>query len=346
MTLKIQTYDGTIDRGDWGAFVQAHPDGSIFQMPWMYEVYEKTRHQKPVAFFAFENQQLVGLVVAVNFWNSFFPLSVFTRRQIVLGGPLVLNNDIGVLLALVETLVQHTETEAIYTEIRNLRLGLSYKPVYEEAGFYYESHLRVGVDMKRKTGEMWASLSPDRQKNIKRLKKVDQSVRELSTKEEVMGAWKIFRCTIGEQGRPVPHHTLFKAICNSDDLRTQVKFRGFFPGDHMKAAAMVMMLKSRAFIWYEGSCLPPDQEWMYDGFLWSIISELQDEGYQYIDMGDGGRPGKDQLTRQYKKSYGGMIRETGRYTYVHNWFLWHVGRTFFYWYKKVRIFVFTHFCRQ
>ena len=346
MALKIISDQKKIDRRQWEAFVLEHPDGSVFQMPEMFDVYEHARHQRPAGWFAFEGTQLVGLMVAVNFWNAIFPLSYFTRRQLVFGGPLVAENDIGVLLALIEAMVKDTGRKAVFSEIRNLRLGLSLKPVYEEAGFYYESHLKVGIDMNRKSGDLWASLSPDRRVNIQKMGTVQYTIRNLHGTKDIYDVWEILRCHIGRRGRPVPDLSLFQSLDQSPLFNKHLRIKGMEIGHELKAVVIVMTLRNKAIVWLDGHCLATNEFWMYDGFLWGVIQELQSEGIRYLDLGTGGKPGKDYFARQYKKSYGGMVKETGRYIYVHNWLLWGLGKVFYRWYKKFRMFVFRNSCKS
>lgn len=339
MALKIISEPKQVDRKKWETFVLEHPDGSVFQLPGMFDVHEQARHQRPSGWFAFEGSQLVGLMVGVNLWNAIFPMSYFTRRQVIFGGPLVAGNDMGILLALLEALVKDTRRKAVFCEIRNLRLSLSLKPVFEEAGFYYESHLSVGIDMSRKSGDLWASLSPSRRENIEKMASVRYTIRDLHGADDTRRLWEILRCHIGRKGRPVPDLSLFQEVDRSPLLNTYFKIKGMEVDNKLKAVILVMTVKNRSIVWFDGHCLPDDEYWMYDGFLWGVIQELQSEGIRYLDLGTGGKPGMDYYARQYKKSYGGMIKETGRYIYVHNWVLWGLGKIFYRWYKRIRIFL-------
>ncbi len=345
MALKVITDTDKIDRQVWADFVNNHPDGSVFQMPWMFDLHRLTNGQRPIGFFAFDGTRMVGVMLAVIFRNAVFPMSWFTRRQIVFGGPLVEENDRGVLLAVLEAMVKGNGSQVVFSEIRNLRLGLSLKPVFEDAGFYYESYLSIGVDMNRKSGELWESLSPERRTNIERMGTVLYTIRDMRGAEDMKGVWKILRCSVGRKGRPVHHRSMFKVLEELEMLQPYVKIKGLELQDRLKAVIIVLKFKRKAYVWLEGECLGASFKWIYDGFLWNVFQELESEGIRYVDLGSGGRPGKDFFTRQYKKSYGGMIKETGRYIFVHNWFLWNLGRIFYRWYKRIRMFYYKNYCR-
>lgn len=344
MALKITTDVKQVDRQSWEDFVMTHPDGNIFQMPCMFELHEKTRRQRPAAFFAYEEGRLAGLMVAVHVRNSIFPFSFFTRRQLVVGGPLVRENDMGVLMALLEALAGRGQT-AVFTEIKNLRLSLSMKPTYEEAGFYYESYLSVVIDMNRSSQDLWESLSPGRKENIERMKTADYTISDLQNVEQIDAAWRMVRCTIGKTGRPTPDESLFLSGFDSRELKSHLKFKGLMVEGQLKAVILVLIFRQRAYVYYEGNSLLRAEFWMYDGLVWAVIQELQSENIRFLHLGTAGRPGKDFYTRQYKKSYGGMIKETGRYVFVYNWFLWNMGRAFYQWYKRIRRFFFRNYCK-
>ncbi|MFW5754426.1 MAG: hypothetical protein ACOCV9_06450, partial [Marinilabiliaceae bacterium] len=267
MALKIITYDGSSDRREWEAFVTDHPDGSIFQMPRMYDVWKQTRNHQVVVLFAYYEGRLAGVVMAVIGWNGIFPFSQMSSRQIVTGGPLVIDNDKGIMLALLEALIDKGEEKVVFTSIHNLRMGLSLKPLFEETGFYYEPYLSVMLDIGRDRTEIWKSLSPERQGNIKRLIHADHSVKNLLEPGEIAGAWQIIRCSVGQKGRPLPHHSLFRAVRSSKEMARNFLFKGLIVDNKLKAVVLVLLYKNRAWLWYEGNCLKASRQWMYDGFL-------------------------------------------------------------------------------
>ncbi|WP_010665080.1 hypothetical protein [Marinilabilia salmonicolor] len=344
MALKVITDIAKIDRRVWADFVNNHPNGNIFQLPWMYELHQMTSLQHPIAIFAFDGPLLVGLMIGTNFRSVAFPFSWLTRRQMVIGGPLVDNNNRDVLETILECLVKEFGHKAIFTEIKNLKLRLSLKPVFEDAGFYYESLLSVIVEMNKKSGTLWDSLSPDRRENIRRMSNVSGLIRDMHGTRDMENVWRVLRYAIGEKGLHVPHRSLFRFMDELEMLKPYVAIKGFEMNEDLKAVLIVMKFQQKAYFWMEGHCLDNGSEWMYDGFVWQVIQELESEGIQFLNMGDAGRPGNDFHSRQYKKSYGGTIRETGRYIYVHKWGLWNFRRFFYRWYKQARICFYKKYC--
>lgn len=346
MALEIITDVNYVDRSQWEEFVCNHPDGNIFQMPCMFDLYQLTKRRKPSPFFVFDGEELVGLLIAVQLKNVFPPLTFFTRRQIIFGGPLIKNNDSAILLALLDALFRKTARSVVFTEVRNYRLGLSLKPVYEEAGFYYKSYLSVSVDMNRKAGELWASLSPIRKESIEKLRLVNHVIKELTDGEEYQMAWKMLRKSFLAKGRFMPPYSLMKVLQSSKILTPHIRASVLYVNNSIKAAVWFLILGDRAQLWLDAHVLDEKEQWMFDGFLWKCMLKLKNDGIRHLELGSGGKPGQDIALRQYKKSYGGMIHESGRFFYVHNWFLWNLGRLLYYWYKNLRIFVFTNIIKR
>ena len=107
---------------EWSQFVAHHPQGTIFQTPEMYAVYEQTRHQKPIVVSVKREGKIAGLLLAVIQWNGGALAKPLTARSIIIGGPLVEKYDQNVLRELMEEYQRRLPGCVVYSEIR---------PVYE-----------------------------------------------------------------------------------------------------------------------------------------------------------------------------------------------------------------------
>ena len=92
MSLEFIDYN-SIDTKEWSDFVKNHPWGTIFQTPEMYKVYEHTSHNKPFVVAASKEGKLVGVLLAVIITNGNKLLKPITARSIIVGGPLVKDNN-------------------------------------------------------------------------------------------------------------------------------------------------------------------------------------------------------------------------------------------------------------
>ena len=82
-----------IDRYKWCTFVENHPKGTIFQSSEMYEVYHGASHSKPFLIAVQEDGEIKGILLAVIMWNGNDIVKRFTARSIIVGGPLVKDDN-------------------------------------------------------------------------------------------------------------------------------------------------------------------------------------------------------------------------------------------------------------
>ena len=92
--MRILTDQSQLDRKKWAEFVSSHPNGNIFQTPYLFDVYLKTKNYKPVLIVAISNQNhILGLLAGVTLKEHSGFLGIFSSRTIITGGPLILENN-------------------------------------------------------------------------------------------------------------------------------------------------------------------------------------------------------------------------------------------------------------
>ncbi|MEW5936699.1 MAG: hypothetical protein AB1665_02635, partial [Candidatus Thermoplasmatota archaeon] len=76
-------------KNKWTSFVAAHPHGNVFQTPQIMNVYQDTKNYKPVFISAIsERGEIQALALGYIIKENYGPLSTFTSRCIINGGPL------------------------------------------------------------------------------------------------------------------------------------------------------------------------------------------------------------------------------------------------------------------
>jgi len=84
-----------IDKTKWLEFVIGHSEGNIFQTPYIFEIYQKTKKYTPVIIAITKpNGDVLGILLAVIQKEFKGVIGIFTARSIIFGGPIVINNDI------------------------------------------------------------------------------------------------------------------------------------------------------------------------------------------------------------------------------------------------------------
>ena len=186
--VRVVTYK-EIDRGEWSRLVQTSATGTWFQTPEAFEFFESM----PNLFRSFvigvasdlpslkgsggDRLLLRGVCVGYVTVERNPIKQYFTRRAIIIGGPVIANDatseEVETLMVAVRNQFKILDlrfkilNSPIFIETRNFNDYSRWKGAFEKAGFEYKRHLNFHVDCTDKE-QMWKRLSKTRQKQIRR----------------------------------------------------------------------------------------------------------------------------------------------------------------------------------
>ena len=193
--MTILTSNKDIDRAAWSALVHSSPTGTWFQTPEAYDFFASLpQEMQPFVVGVADDNKLCGVVVGYVTQDSNALKQFFTRRAIIIGGPLLDDNisDTALeqlLLALRKCLKQH----AIYIEMRNFNDYSPWRKGFESAGFAYEEHLNFHVHTNRHWDEIESYIGKHRRKYIRLSFRDGASVVETPTKNQVKEFYNVLR---------------------------------------------------------------------------------------------------------------------------------------------------------
>lgn len=150
----------------WNLLVENHPNGNIFQTTDYLHLHTKRFNSNFFGYAAIIDGKICGVISGVIFYNYFFPFSCFTRRAIVIGGPLIDGNDLVICKALLRHLITELKNKAIYIQFRNLWDMECYLSIFEEIGFTYEPHLDILHDLSLDIESIKSKVSKNKRGNI------------------------------------------------------------------------------------------------------------------------------------------------------------------------------------
>ena len=166
---KVRIIEGkSIDSVLWSELVKQSPVATWFQTKEAYMFFDDLSFLEAFAFAIESDGQLKGLVVGYIQKDGGKIKQFFSRRAIVVGGPL-LSNEITdeELTFLLSALIIRLRKKVIFIETRNFNDYNSWQPVFERVGFGYEPHYDVQVDTT--SMELVNSkLDRNRRRNIKK----------------------------------------------------------------------------------------------------------------------------------------------------------------------------------
>ena len=136
-----------IDSQDWSILVKRSPVATWFQTQEAYAFFDNLSFLEAFAYAVEADGRLKGVVVGYIQKDGGKIKRFFSRRAIVLGGPM-LAEDISdeELSLLLNTLIERAGKKAIFVETRNFNDYSRWKIVFERCGFQYQPHYDIHVD--------------------------------------------------------------------------------------------------------------------------------------------------------------------------------------------------------
>ncbi len=323
--MRIVTTFKDVDLEVWARFVDAHPEGNIFQTPDMFRVFQTGKKYTPGIVACFEQEKMLGVLVWVIQKEYSNPLGALTSRAIVFGGPLVLDKNVSVVEGLLEKHIAQIKKKAIYTEFRNLfDLDWAWKK-FEKQGFSSEAHVNFLIDLKQSEAELLASMSQSRRKMLRRVIKNDElEVHQVKSIDDLREFYRLVEITYKRVGKPYPslNHFLESRNILGENAACFLCFKGSTP----VASRFVFGNGNGLYDWYAGSDPSYNSFNPNEYIVWEILLWGRSKGYEVFDFGGGGNPNKPYGPREFKRRFGGNEVRYNRFTKVHKPFLLKFGK--------------------
>jgi len=330
--FNVETQIQNIDKQAWNDFVMNHPNGNVFQLPGMYEMYRKTPKFTPVILIANdEKNRIVGCLMSVIHRDYNGLIGELTARSIIMGGPLAENNNSEVLDALLKNYNKIISLKAIYSQFRNLFAMNNYLIPFEKNGYRFDEHLDILIDLSQTKEELENQLHKERVRNIAKAEKEGLTFKVLTEKEDIHQVIMLLKKTYCRVKVPFSYEKLF--FNSHIMLDENVKFFGAYWEDTMIAGQVRLCYKKTVYAWYAGSDSVYFQKRPNDFLLWNVILWSKENNYTVFDFGGAGKPTIPYGVRDYKLKFGGELVNYGRYEKEHKIILMYLGRFAFKLYK-------------
>lgn len=145
--MVLTTYN-SINKARWQSLVEQSAVATWFQTEEAYCFYASLPAiMRPFVFAVKSGEQLKGIIAGYITQSDSKIKQYFTRRAIIIGGPLLSDNITDEeLRQLLHTTSQELAKKAIYIETRNFNDYSQWKQIFEANGFSYKPHLNFHVD--------------------------------------------------------------------------------------------------------------------------------------------------------------------------------------------------------
>lgn len=323
-----------IDTSVWRDFVYNHPNGNIFQTPEMFEIYSKTKNYEPVLVTIGDNNNILGLILGVIQKEKY--LGNFTSRSIIIGGPLVKDNDSIILQDLLKKYNKKIKNKAIYSQFRNIFDTSAQKEVFLRNGYIYEEHLDIIHDLTKPEEEQWSKISRDKKKCIKNANR-NLLIRDITNdSQKIDEIYFLLKKVYNRIKLPLPDISLFKNTFEILRKKSIIRIFAAFLADQLVGVRIVLCYKKLIYDWYAGS---DDKYLVYrpnDILPWEVMRWGSQNGYEVFDFGGAGKPNKAYGVRDYKLKFGGTLVNYGRYEAIHQPIKMSFAKTVFKGYRIIK----------
>jgi len=319
MEMRLLTGADAIGRQRWHDFVKNHPQGSIFQMPDMHDLYEAVPTFTPIIQ-ALEDEQgkLKVIILAVLIRDYKGLMRLLLSRTIVYGGPLIDPEEKQPAFwmnAILKTLIQSVCKQSRYIEFRNIYDQKQHTSVFGQNQFIYQDHLNLIVN----TEDAESTLSQISRSKIRQVRRSNRAGAELviaSTREEVQELYQILRKIYSERIRkPLPPEAFFTSFLEFSKqgrLGTilLVKYRGKVAGGMVCPITPGKSLNE----WYicgldkKFTEVYPSVMLTFGAIEYAINHNLP--SFDFMGIGTPNRP---YGVRDFKTRFGGQIVDYGRF---------------------------------
>ena len=355
--IRVLTYK-EIDRGEWSRLVQTSATGTWFQTPEAYEFFAS----QPKLFKPF----LVGVIcdpagaqtllrgVCVGYVTvEKNPIKqYFTRRAIIIGGPVIANDatseEVETLMIAVRNQFKILDfrfkilDSPIFIETRNFNDYSRWKGAFEKAGFEYKRHLNFHVDCTDKE-KMWERLSENRKRQVRhvngdfKFKISNLRFDNLSVTEQDVREWyeilsELYRKKVKTPLWPVEF--FIEAYRQGIGQFMLVRHEGKIIGGSMvvrwkpnpSPSIKGRDVRGTVYEWFECGLNAQYKE-QYPSVMATYMGMCYaaEEGIGRYDMMGAGVPDVPYGVRDFKAEFGGQLVEHGRFVCVREPILYKIG---------------------
>lgn len=310
----------------WNDLVKESLVTNWFQTPEAYRLFASFSFVQVFGMGVVNDGKLKGVIVGYVQKDGGKLMRFFSRRAIIIGGPL-LSADIsdGELTMLLDEVKRKLRKKAIYVETRNFNDYTQWQPVFNKCGFKYDPHYDIIVDtcnLETVIGNMGKS----RKRDIHVSKREGASIIANPTLEQVNSYYSIlsdlYKYRIKTPLFPLEFfHKLYQA---PDSVFLLVEYNGEIIG----GTACVGLKGKTLYEMYacgENSAYKhifPSELATFAGLHYSATN-----GFRYFDMMGAGKPDDGGYgVRDFKLKFGGDLKEFGRNIFICNPILYNIGK--------------------
>lgn len=310
---------------DWNELVSNSSVATWFQTREAYDFYQSLSFLEAFAFAVENGGVLKAVLVGFIQKDGGRIKRFFSRRAIVLGGPLlaegITDEELNTLLGDVRNKLKK---KAIYIETRNFNDYSRWKAVFEQNGFMYEPHLNFHVNTES-VEVAQSNIGKHRWRYIRISTRDGARLVETPNHSQIVAFYEILKNLYQTKVKtPLFPLEFFEKLYEQNNARFfLVELEGVVIG-----GSVCVCLKGRAlYEWfvcgnenYRKGIRPSSVA------TWLGIEYAAQNAYPIFDLMGAGKPNEKYGVRDFKAEYGGKLVEHGRFRKVCKPLLFQMGK--------------------
>lgn len=312
--MGIEILEG-LHEEPWREALALRPGALIFQWPEMHRVWEAATGVEPGALIAMDSTTGRGL--ACMAWETIRPTGWAARylltRAICHGGPVfdpASERSRAAAQAVVERHLELVRPTVVYSQFRNAYPETHIGDVVADLAVA-EPHCNFIIDLSPGAAAVFAGMSGNRRKGIRRAERDGLSVRRVTESAEVDACYALFAETYARVRLPLADRSLFESAFRLLGARARF-YLAECDGNPLAARAM-LLTDETIYDWYAGSTLEGDNRCAGELIVWQALQDACALGLRRFDFGGGGNPLQPYGPREFKRRFGGASVFYNRY---------------------------------
>ncbi|MGE0078438.1 MAG: lipid II:glycine glycyltransferase FemX [Bacteroidales bacterium] len=305
-----------IDVNQWTSFILQHPNGNIFQSPEFYNLCSKYSKYEPVVVHTKDNNSISGILLAVIQREHSGIIGRLSARSIIIGGPIIKNNDPKYLNEILAKYFVAIKGRAIYTQFRNLWDWSDLKSGFETYKFKYEEHLDILIDLTD-INKLEQGISKNKKRNIIKSQNKGLIFKEIHSEKEYNDGISLILKTYKKIGLPCHTPKYFELAFKEFFPLGHLKTFGAFIDDKLIGVRMELIFKDIIYDWYAGTDDTMSNKYPNDFLIYNILLWGNENKFKLFDFGGAGKPNIPYGVREHKLKFSNNLVEFGRFEYIH-----------------------------
>lgn len=330
MKLQLHTEVENIPSGSWDKFLAGHPYGNYFQSRTVYDLFLHIKEYTPVINAVTDNNgEVVGILLAVIQKESSGIAGVFSARSIVWGGPVVHDNDTGIINLLLKGYDEQVSGKVIYSQFRNL-YDLSFCiDSFNTSGFKYLQHLNYKVDCTGTEEQVLQRMSKSKARQVKKAMASGVQIVKAENENDVLIFYGLLKTLYRTKvGKPLPPYGFFKMFFEKECSTGSGVYLLVKYNNEITGGIMCPVFGNKTI--YEWYIAADDVKYkhLYPGVMatWAAIQYANQHNISEFDFLGAGKPEEDYGVREFKSKFGGELFNYGRFEKIHKPLLMSVGK--------------------